>query len=124
MKIEKNPEWMPYRSRFSPSWRRRIAIISGAFLFVIGLGLQPGVGYTFTASVVAAFALGLFAFIRMTKKETQRAALEIPDARDLAFSNLVSKNENEVAAKKAAIKEKRRGFFNGGSGSSRLDSEQ
>ncbi len=88
--------WVPFRLRYSPTWRLRIAAIVFAVLIVFVYASKQAVGYTFFSSVVAASVLALLAFIRTTKQEAQRIKLGIPDSRDLTYD----------AAKRGMIEER------------------
>lgn len=102
--MENNPEWSPYRSRFSPIWRRRIAVIAGAFLVVIAQGVNQQVGYTFTSSILGAMIIVILAFIRTTTEEANREELGIPDARDIEYDRKRRLAERERIKKKAEKK--------------------
>lgn len=79
-------DWTPFRLRFSVSWRRRIAIVVGAFLFVLIYGNSYRIGYTLIASMIVACIIALLAFVRVTKDENVREQLNIPDSRDVAYN--------------------------------------
>src|SRR5699024_1252497 len=105
-----DPDWVPYRARFSPLWRRRIALIIGAILLVLiyALGFQPG--YTALASSIVVVGLSLIAFVRRTQKEILREELTVPDPRDTRFNNRVKEvtKEREAAAEERRKKAKLR----------------
>jgi hypothetical protein len=87
IRINSNPEWIPYRSRWSPSWRRRFGAIFGAFLLVIIITSGRHTGYTFINSIVGAGIIAIVAFIRLTKVEEDRSNLGIPNVQDLQFDS-------------------------------------
>lgn len=94
-----NPNWVTYRARWSPTWRRRIGIILGAVLFVMvyAVGFQPG--YTLISSFIVMSFAAIFAFVRMTQKEIDRAELGAPDPRDHIARKAVSERQAALAAK-------------------------
>lgn len=108
-KIEENPDWVPFRARFTLRWRRRIAAIAAAFLFVLVYGAGYSIFYTFVSSVFVAIAIALFAFIRPSREESLREELEIPDARDLKYDDRLAKvkAERERAKEEARRKSSR-----------------
>lgn len=99
-------DWVPYRMRFSPMWRRRIAFIIGAFLFVAIYAIGFNVGYTLVSSIVAAMILGLFAFVRTTNSEELREKMNIPDVRDINYNR--RKKELELKNREKENIEKQR----------------
>lgn len=84
---QKNPDWVPYRMRFSQKWRRNISAIIAAviFVFIYGTGFSPV--YTLVSSCFVAIIIGLFVFMRATTAEANRDKLGIPDTRDLQYDN-------------------------------------
>lgn len=91
----KNEEWVPYRLRASMSWRRRIAAIVGAFLFVFAYASKDTVGYTFAYSMILVTILALIAYIRPTRKEASLAEFDLKDSRDVIQKN----KENDLREK-------------------------
>lgn len=85
--------WVAYRERFSPVWRRRISIIVGAFLIVIAYASGDTYFYTITTGLIIATAIGLFAFMRLTRAEQIQESYGLPDLRDINFEN----RRNELA---------------------------
>lgn len=85
-RMMEDPEWVPYRSRYSPKWRRYISMIIGSFLLVFMYANGYHVGYTLTASLFVAIIIALFAFMRLTRNEMLLEELEIPDARDIRYN--------------------------------------
>lgn len=112
-----NPEWIPYRSRFSPSWRRRIALVIAAFLAVAMYANDFRVGYTAISAVIVTIAIALFAFIRTTKEEANREELGLPDSRDTRYEQQMKKleqiREENRMKKKQEQKERRQKFLHG-----------
>lgn len=96
-KVEQDPNWMPYRMRLSPSWRRRIALIIGAFILLGIYANEQSVGYTPLSSLFAALVIALVAFIRTTKDEAQREELNIPDSRDIRYNQQIKRLEEARA---------------------------
>ena len=105
--------WVPYRARFSPAWRRRIAVLVGAVLLVVAQSINPGLGYTFSSSILGAAVLALLAFIRTSTQEANREELGIPDARDVMYDAEKRRIEREQNAKRAAKAEARRNRVRG-----------
>lgn len=96
----RNPEWVPIRMRFSPTWRNRISIIIGAFLLLIMYTYPEQVGYTFVSSSLIAIVISLFVFMRKTKREKEMAELGIPDERDVSYQKLVEELEEDQKKQK------------------------
>lgn len=111
-KIATDSTWIPFRARTSPMWRRRIALIIGAVLFVIVYANGYGIGYTFSSSALVSAGLGLLAYIRTNREESVREQLEIPDARDVVynekFNEILKERKEKTAARKEAKKSKRK----------------
>lgn len=108
-KINEDPNWVPYRSRLSPTWRRRFALIVGALILLGIYANEQSIGYTPLSSVFAAIIIALVAFIRTTREEAQREELNIPDSRDLRYEQQMKKLEAaraEAQRKKAERKKK------------------
>jgi hypothetical protein len=108
-KKTEDEEWVPYRLRFSVSWRRKLAIMAGSVLFVLIYATGETSVYTFLSSVYIAIGVGLVTFIRPTHKETLREELEIPDIRDVKYQDYmdhVKKARERLKADKAGGKKK------------------
>lgn len=90
-RINSNPDWVPFRLRMSPSWRRRISAIVGAVLLVIMYASGFRIGYTPISSIFVAIAIGLFAFMRTTREEAAREEFNIPDVRDVRYNKQMDK---------------------------------
>lgn len=114
-KVNTDSQWTPFRARTSPMWRRRIALIIAAVLFVIVYSNGYGVGYTFSSSALLAVGLALLAYIRTNREESLRERLDIPDARDVVynekFNELLKEKQAASLAKKEAKNQKRRRFL-------------
>lgn len=105
-RIEEDPAWVPFRSRFTLRWRRRMAAIAAAFLFVLVYGAGHSLFYTLVSSVFVSIAIALFAFIRPSREESLREELEIPDARDLRYDERLEKIKADREKAKAAARRK------------------
>lgn len=116
-KVAADPTWVPFRLRYSPTWRRRIALIVGAMMFVGIYANGFRIGYTAIAAVFVAMVIGLFAFIRTTKDEANREELNIPDSRDTKYEDnlrkLEKQREEKRKKKEAARKEVKPNRLNG-----------
>ena len=106
-----DPEWRPYRTRFSPLWRMRIS----AILVAVGLVLVYAAGespvFTLFSSVLLAVGLALLAFVRRTSQELKREKLGIPDARDVNYDSEVRRLQDSrktIMAERAAKREAKR----------------
>jgi hypothetical protein len=106
-KVSTDENWVPYRMRFSPSWRRRISAIVGAliFVFIYATGFRPG--YTLVSSILASIVIALFAFMRTTKSEATREELNIPDLRDIKYNERKAELEAERAEALAEARRKK-----------------
>lgn len=106
-RVEENPAWVPYRLRFSPSWRLRMGLITAAVLLVFAQAVPKDTGYTLSSSAIGACVIAIFAFLRRSNAEVAREELGIPDARDVIYDARKREFEREQARKKAAKKKKR-----------------
>lgn len=88
-------EWVPFRLRYSPKWRRNVSLIIGAVVVVIAYASENFVGYTIASSLIAILALALIAFCRLTRSENKRAELNIFDPRDSMFEERMKQYERE-----------------------------
>lgn len=105
-KVANDPHWVPYRLRFSPLWRRRIAIVIGALLLVVMYGNTNHAGYTFTSSLIAVAVIALLAFMRTTRDEMMREELEIPDSRDINYKKRLADRQEQRRIEEAEAKAK------------------
>jgi len=116
-RIADNPEWQPFRLRFSPTWRRRISAIVAAMMFVGIYANGFRIGYTVIASLFVALAIGLFAFMRTTKEESKREELNLPDIRDTRYEEQMKKLEKaraeSIRQKEIRRKERREKLIHG-----------
>lgn len=116
-KLESDPNWMPYRLRFSPSWRRRMSLIAAALMFVGIYANGFRIGYTIIASVFVALTIALFAFMRTTREESRREELNLPDSRDTRYERQMKKLEKarleSVRQKELRKKERRENLIYG-----------
>lgn len=110
-KIDSDPSWVPYRARLSPTWRRRTALIVGAFLLVGIYANSATIGYTPISSVFAAIVVSMIAFIRTTREEAQREEYDIPDERDVRYEQQMKRIEEsrrEAARRKELRKQSKK----------------
>ena len=112
-RVEADAGWTPFRARYSPSWRRRIAIILGAVLVVVAQASYESPTYTLTASLIGAVVLALLAFVRTSSIEASREELGIPDARDLAYNAEARERARMREQARASKREKRTKFIRG-----------
>lgn len=101
--LENNLNWVPFRARLSPTWRRRTALIVGAFLILGIYANEQSTGYTPISSLITAVVIGLLAFIRTTKEEAKREEFNLPDERDVRYDQQMKKIN---AAREEAIRRK------------------
>lgn len=101
--LENDPDWVPFRARLSPTWRRRTALIVGAFLILGIYANEQSTGYTPISSLITAVVIGLLAFIRTTKEEAKREEFNLPDERDVRYDQQMKKIN---AAREEAIRRK------------------
>lgn len=84
-RIANDPDWKPFRMRFSPTWRRRISAIIAAFAIVFVYANGYRIGYTLVSSLFVSVIIGIFAFLRTTRDEARREEFNIPDTRDTNY---------------------------------------
>lgn len=107
----KNPEWRPYRTRFSPLWRMRISAIAAAIGLVLVYASGDSPVFTIFSSFLLALGLGLLAFMRRTSQEMKRETLGIPDARDVSYDAEMRKlqdSRKKIMADRTAKREAKR----------------
>lgn len=107
-KLEVDPDWQPYRLRYSVKWRRRIALIVGAVLFILMYSSNFGIAYTLTAGIFLSAIIGIFSFIRTTKNEENREQLGLPDNRDTRYDENMKKLEKQREQAKIDKEERRK----------------
>lgn len=105
-RVREDDTWIPFRLRFSPSWRRRISLIVGAFLVVVMYSSGFRIGYTLTAGTVVAIVIALFAFMRTTREEAARESMNIPDSRDIRYKRQMKERERVREERKEARRNK------------------
>ena len=106
-----DPDWRPYRTRFSPLWRIRIAAIVAAVGLVLVYAAGESPVFTLFSSVLLAVGLALLAFVRRTSTELKREKLGIPDARDVSYDSEVRRlqeTRKSLMAERAAKREAKR----------------
>lgn len=101
--IANDPDWKPFRLRFSPTWRRRISAIAAAFAIVFVYANGYRIGYTLVSSLFVAFAIAVFAFLRTTRDEAKREEFNIPDTRDTSYET----HRRKLAADRAEAQRRR-----------------
>lgn len=105
-----DPNWVPFRSRLSPMWRRRVAMVIGAIMLVLVYANGFRVGYTLISSITVSMVIALFAFIRTTREEANREEFNIPDARDTTYQRRAQEAEAaREAARRARIERRKTG---------------
>lgn len=101
-KTSGDPNWIPYRLRLSPTWRRRVSAVVAAIMVVVLYANGYRIGYTIISSIFVVIVIALFAFMRTTKDEAAREELNIPDVRDTRFEReLRLREEARQAAQRA-----------------------
>lgn len=102
-----NPDYVPLKERYSPSWRLRISAITAAALFFIILSTSHSAVYSLVSSVVVACIMGLIIFISKTPEEEEREFYGIPDKRDNAYYNALHDIQDKKERRKQAKKERK-----------------
>jgi amino acid transporter len=102
-RIANDPEWKPFRMRFSPTWRRRISAIAAAFAIVFVYANGYRIGYTLVSSLFVAVIIAIFAFLRTTRDEAKREEFNIPDTRDTNYET----HRRKLAADRVAAQRRR-----------------
>ena len=95
--VRNNPQWVPYRMRFSVKVRRYIAIIIAAILLVIGTNPARGVGYTLMSSVIVCLLAAVVSFASIMTKERELQMLDIQDPRDRKLDQSLYERRLEVS---------------------------
>lgn len=79
------------RESFSYSQRVNISVVLwGVFVVLALLGSRPNPFFTLFSGFLIAYALGIMAFVRSTRDETQTASIGLRDPRDISFDERVS----------------------------------
>lgn len=102
-KIANDPDWKPFRMRFSPTWRRRISSIAAAFAIVFVYANGYRIGYTLVSSLFVSVVIAIFAFLRTTRDEAKREEFNIPDTRDTNYET----HRRKLAADRVAAQRRR-----------------
>ena len=90
-KVNSDPSWVPYRSRYSPKQRLYLVGIVGALAFVFNYGWRTS---TLAASLVIAVLIACLVFLRL-------------DIRDIEAQKRIKENQ-KARARKARDKERRK----------------
>lgn len=106
-RVADEEDWVPFRLRWSRTWRRRMAAVAGAFLFILVYASSYRPGYTLIAAGFCALAVALVAFIRPTRRELRMEELDIPDARDVLYDRKVKERTQEREASRKLKEGKR-----------------
>lgn len=93
--LERDPQWVPLRARWSPKWRRNLSFIIAAFLVVLTYAFDFFIGYTLFSAGVLVIGASLLAFCRMTLTEKKRAEYGVPDPRDTNFHQRLERQRAE-----------------------------
>lgn len=102
-RIANDPDWKPFRMRFSPTWRRRISAIAAAFAIVFVYANGYRIGYTLVSSLFVSVIIAIFAFLRTTRDEAKREEFNIPDTRDTNYET----HRRKLAADRVAAQRRR-----------------
>lgn len=102
----KTDNYTKIKDRFSPTMRRRIAIVVFAILMaaIISTGKTPAystINYFIVASIVA-----LVLFVSMSEEEEDREYYGIPDSRDKVYYDTLDRLQTERELKKQSRKNK------------------
>lgn len=109
-KVRTDPNWVPYRARYSQRTRVQYSIIAGAVMFVTVYATGYRVGFTFMSSLIAALLICCVVFCRSTRQERYDQANGVQDARDIATQVYISekiREHNEQKRRKKALKASR-----------------
>lgn len=103
-KVNSDPLWVPYRSRYSPKQRLYLVGIIGALAFVFNYGWRTS---TLAASLVLAVAIACLAFLRLDRNEQRNFDTGVTDIRDIEAQKKIKENQR-LRARKARDKERRK----------------
>lgn len=103
-KVAEDSDWISYRERYSPTVRRRISLIIAALLVVAAYASSGTPFYTMVTAGILAIAMGLFAFMRLTRKEKIDEKYDLPDPRDVNYERRFKELQKERAETEAKIK--------------------
>lgn len=103
-KVNSDPSWVPYRSRYSPKQRLYLVGIVGALAFVFNYGWRTS---TLAASLVIAVLIACLVFLRLDRTEQQNFDTGVVDIRDIEAQKRIRENQ-KARARKARDKERRK----------------
>ena len=103
-KVNSDPSWVPYRSRYSPKQRLYLVGIVGALAFVFNYGWRTS---TLAASLVIAVLIACLVFLRLDRTEQQNFDTGVVDIRDIEAQKRIKENQ-KARARKARDKERRK----------------
>ena len=103
-KVNSDPSWVPYRSRYSPKQRLYLVGIVGSLAFVFNYGWRTS---TLAASLVLAVAIACLAFLRLDRNEQRNFDTGVVDIRDIEAQKKIKENQR-LRARKARDKERKK----------------
>lgn len=103
-KVNSDPSWVPYRSRYSPKQRLYLVGIVGALAFVFNYGWRTS---TLAASLVIAVLIACLVFLRLDRTEQQNFDTGVVDIRDIEAQKRIRENQ-KARARKARDKERKK----------------
>lgn len=103
-KVNSDPSWVPYRSRYSPKQRLYLVGIVGSLAFVFNYGWRTS---TLAASLVIAVLIACLAFLRLDRTEQQNFDTGVVDIRDIEAQKRIRENQ-KARARKARDKERKK----------------
>lgn len=103
-KVNSDPLWVPYRSRYSPKQRLYLVGIVGALAFVFNYGWRTS---TIAASLVLAVVIACLAFLRFDRDEQRNFDTGVTDIRDIEVQKKIKENQR-LRARKARDKERKK----------------
>lgn len=103
-KVNSDPSWVPYRSRYSPKQRLYLVGIVGALAFVFNYGWRTS---TLAASLVLAVVIACLAFLRLDRNEQRNFDTGVVDIRDIEAQKKIKENQR-LRARKARDKERKK----------------
>lgn len=103
-KVNSDPSWVPYRSRYSPKQRLYLVAVVGALAFVFNYGWGTN---TLAASLVLAVGIACLAFLRLDTTEQRNFDTGVVDIRDIEAQKRIKENQR-ARAKKARDKERKK----------------
>ena len=103
-KVNSDPSWVPYRSRYSPKQRLYLVGIVVALAFVFNYGWRTS---TLAASLVIAVLIACLVFLRLDRTEQQNFDTGVVDIRDIEAQKRIRENQ-KARARKARDKERKK----------------